>query len=60
MNRSAIRDAAKQAAVDECERLGSNASRYVIGRIVEAVLAVVEQRPIAPAAPTLDVEHWEL
>lgn len=39
--RAVVRDAAKQAARDERDRLGCHASDYAVGRMVEAAIAVV-------------------
>lgn len=56
-----LRDAAKQAALDERDRLEAPITNYAVGRIVEAALAVYEGRPTAQADPpeTYDVDSVE-
>lgn len=57
---SAHHDACRQAARDERDRLGVNVSDYVCGRITEAVLAVVEQRPLELDPDPIDVDSEEV
>lgn len=56
----ALHDACRQAARDERDRLGSPISDYVCGRICEAVLAVVEHRPLDPPVDPIDCDSEEL
>jgi hypothetical protein len=56
----AVHDAARQAARDERDRLGIQLSDYACGRITEAVLAVVEHRPLDEPTPAIDVDSEEL
>ena len=53
------RDAARQAALDERDRLGAPITSYVTGRIVEAALAVWDGRPVAQAdePETFDIDE---
>lgn len=51
-----IHDTAKQAARDVRDQYGNTTSDYIIGRIVEAVLAVCGHQP----QPKLEVERWVL
>ena len=53
---TAIHDAARQAALDERDRLGAAVSDYVCGRICEAVLAVIERRPLEDAPDPIDID----
>ena len=61
-DRQALHDAAKAAALAERDRLGNttytgcitpHATNYVVGRLVEAALAVVEGRPASDGAPVV-------
>ena len=58
---TALHDAARQAALDEVARMGLEhpVPRYVVGRIVEAALAVIEQRAPEPPDPIVDCEGWD-
>ena len=58
---SALREAVKQAARDERDRLGCQASDYAIGCIVEAVITVITHAPPEPPPrpPHIDVDSWE-
>lgn len=59
-SRGAVHDAARQAARDERDRLGAAVSDYVCGRLCEAVLAVVEHRPLEVPDSPIDVDSEEL
>jgi hypothetical protein len=58
--RTTLRDAARQAALDERDRLGVQVNDYVVGRIVEAALAVITGQPPEPEAAVLDLEGREV
>lgn len=57
---TAIHDAARRAALDERDRLGATVSDYVCGRITEAVLAVLKQRPLELGPDPIDIESEEV
>lgn len=57
--KSPLHEAGRQAALDERDRLHSQASDYVIGRCVEAYAAVVEGRPIEDPDAFIDVDSSE-
>lgn len=59
-SRGAVHEACRQAARDERDRLGVPVSDYVCGRLTEAVLAVVEHRPLEVAPDPIDVDSEEL
>jgi hypothetical protein len=54
-----LHDAARQAARDERDRLGVAVSDYVCGRLAEAVLAVIEGRPVNVVPDAIDVDAVE-
>lgn len=54
-----IHDAARQAALDERDRLNLDLSDYRALRIAEAALAVVEHRTIPEPEPVVDVAARE-
>ena len=56
---AALHDAARQAALDERDRLGVTLSDYATGRIVEAALAVIERQPAPAVEPVVDCEGWD-
>lgn len=57
---TATHDACRQAALDERDRLGAAVSDYVCGRLTEAVLAVVEHRPLELEPDPIDCPSEEV
>jgi len=54
-----MHDAARQAALDERDRVAPDLSDYIVGRIVEAAIAVLERRPPPPRPRSINVHSQE-
>lgn len=58
---TALSDAARQAALDERDRLDVDVADYIVGRIVQAALRVYDRHEMAVIAEQciVDCEGWE-